>query len=503
MAVLQSPTPTSSLRRIIDLVRRELNWGPTVSPEFEEAVIEQVNIDLIDLATENPHFFTSVEWEMPVEVDFVCDAGNEDDRVLRHATDSFVLYRTSVSGLDDWPVDRTWDSRWIEITNEDGETERRRIREVWKVKPQQGADTLYMTVDRALTIAGDDLQFRVYTKQYPLPLNFMTLVGSGFRRRGQTFPSTIGGEHLVRADAADPDDRNSLDRVSDYPRHWWEGPPEEIRAPEGPTIAELDSGQTPNTWNGEDVPGTFQYAAALGWGVWKEQSRADESWTLRPVPRYLSALGEASAQVTTTAGGAAVKLLLPDISWFEGWGGDVFSPAIVTPDELRWGRNGLKWYIFRRRLGSSVGNAPPHAVTAFQRHVPADGSWCLWRVERSNARVVYDRGTWPPPLRDFRPSFFRFHKTVIPGTVPRTNGVLALRYHAYPDPLLSDSDYARMTPGTEMALVYKVAANIAGQQGRPDTKRELLNQYYGTLAKNRSTAPVTSKVVKRTLPRIY
>jgi hypothetical protein len=502
MAVLQAPTPTSSLRRIIDAVRRELNWGPTVSPEFEERVIEQVNVDLIDLATENPHFFTSTEWEMPVETDFVCDASNEDDRVFRHDDDPFVLYREVVVGLDNWPINRLWDSRWIEITNEDGDKERRRIREVWFNKPQEGADQVYMSVDKALTITGDDLQFRVYTKQYPLPLNFMNLIGAGFRRRGHSLQVTVGGEHLVPYDIADPDERTSAGRMSDYPRNWWEGPPEEIRAPEGPIIAESASGQEPPTWDGEDVPGTFQYAAALGWGVWKEQSRADGNWAFRPTPRYLSALGESSGSASATAGGAAIRLVLPDIPWLEGWGGNSLDPA-APPDNVHWARNGLYWYIFRRRLASSVGNEPPHIIMSFHRHVPADGSWCLWRVEHSKVREVFDRGRWPPPLREFRPSFFRVHKTLIPGTIPATDGHLALRYHAYPDPLISDSDYARMTPGTEMALVYKVCANIAGQEGRPDTKRELLNQYYGTLAKNRSDAPVTSKVTKRTLPKVY
>ena len=73
----------------------------------------------------------------------------------------------------------------------------------------------------------------------------------------------------------------------------------------------------------------------------------------------------------------------------------------------------------------------------------------------------------------------------------------ALVFQRYSIPFAAAKDEGRA------ALREGVAANIAGQQGRQDTKRELLNQYYGTLAKNRSTAPVTSKVVKRTLPRIY
>lgn len=503
MAIFNAPSPAGTLQQILDEVKAELNWGPTFSDEFQQQVIRQINRDLYDLATEFPHFFISATAEIPVEPDFVCDSSNEDDRVFRHANDAFVLQRETVSGLADWPIDDTWNGRWIEIVNEDGDKERRRIRDVWKVKPQQGADVLYMTVDRALTITGDDLQFRVYIKQYPLPHNFMHLVGAGIRRRGQVLPVTVGSENLIPGDTADPDERDAPGVVSDYPRFWWEGEPEQIRPPEGPVIAELASGDGRPAWDGADLPGTFEYAAALGWGVYKDPSRADESWTLRPYPRYLSSLGGASDQVTVTAGGAAVKLLLPDIAWLEGWGADVLNPQPSTPNDIRWGKNGLRWYIFRRRVGTSVGNAPPHTVTAMQRHVPADGSWCLWRVEKSNVRVTYDRGDWPPPLRDFRPSQMGFHKTLIPGTIPATEGTLALRYHAYPDLLVSESDAVKMTPGTKAALVFKVAANIAGQQGRPDTKRELLNQYYATCARHRADAPVTAKVTRRTMPRAY
>lgn len=504
MAIFQAPSPTSTLQALLDAIKQELNWGPSFSAEFQRDVIRQINVDLLEMATEFPHFFISAEAEIPVEPDFICDSSNANDRVFRHANDAFVLQREVDADLEDWPIDGTWNSRWIEVTNEDGETERRRIREVWKVKPQPpNPDILYMSMDRALKITGDDLQFRVYIKQYPLPHNFMHLVGVGLRRRDQLMQVTVGSENMVPRDVADPDDRSAAGVVSDYPRQWWEGPPEEIRAPEGPTIAELASGDGAPTWNGPDMPGTFQYAAALGWGVYTDPSKADETWSLRPYPRYLSVLGEASAEVSATAAGAAVKLLLPDIAWLEGWGADVLSPTLTTPDDVRWGRNGLKWYIFRRRVGTTAGNAPPHTVTDMRRHVPADGSWCLWRVERSNVRVVYDRGDWPPPLRDFRPSQFGFHKTLIPGTIPRTKGTLALRYHAYPDPLGSASDSARMTPGTTRALVYKVAANIAGQQGRPDTKQDLLRQYYSTCARHRADAPVTAKVTRRTVPRVY
>lgn len=502
MAIFQAPSPTSTLRRILDGVKQELNWGPSFSEEFERDVIRQVNRDLIDLATEFPHFFISAETEILVEPDFVCDAANVNDRVFRNANDAFVLQRNTVAGLADWPIDGTWNSRWIEITNESGDTQRRRIREIWKVKPQQGADILYMTVDKALTITGTDLQFRVYIKQYALPHNFMHLVGVGLRRRGQKVQVTVGSEHMIPGDVADPDNRAGPNVVSDYPRNWWEGPPEQIRPPEGPIIAELASGQGAPTWNGADLPGTFEYAAALGWGVYTDPSSADETYTTRPYPRYLSSLGEVSSPVTATAGGAAVRLYLPDIAWLEGWGGDVLNPQ-PTPNDIRWGRNGLRWYIFRRRTATTAGNAPPHTVTAMQRYAPADGSWCLWRVERANVRTVYDQGTWPPPLRDFRPSQFGFHKTLIPGTIPLTEGVLALRYHAYPDPLVSASDSARMTPGTEAALIYKVAANIANQQGRPDTWRSLLNEYYRVTARNRADAPVTTKVTRRIMPRVY
>ena len=503
MTIFQAPSPTSTLQRLLDGVKQELNWGPTFSDEMQRDLVRQINRDIIDLSTEFPHFFLSAETEIPVEPDFVCDSANEDDRVFRHDNDAFVLQRESSEDFDDWPTDDTWNSRWIEVVNEDGDKERRRIRDVWKVSAGQIVPILYMTVDRALTITGDDLQFRVYIKQYPLPHNFMHLVGVGLRRRDQKVQVTVGSENLVPGDVADPDNRSGPGVVSDYPRNWWEGPPEEIRPPEGPTIAELATGQGAPTWDGADLPGTFQYAAALAWGVYKDQSRADETWTLRPYPRYLSILGEASAEVTTTAGGAAIKLLLPDISWLEGWGGDALNPQPSSPADIRWGRNGLRWYIFRRRVSTAAGNAPPHTVASMQRYVPADGSWCLWRVEKSNVRLTYDRGTWPPPLRDFRPSQFGFHKTLIPGTVPLTAGTLALRYHAYPDPLVSASDSARMTPGTEQALIYKVAANIANQQGRPDTWRSLLNEYYRTCARHRADAPVTAKVTRRIMPRVY
>ncbi len=506
MTTYNTSIPNGTLGYLLSRMRTYLDWAPDSAPETEARQIHVINDEIQRLAVESPWLVTDAEVEIPLDVDFASSTTLEDDVVQRHEHDPFVLWRLTSDEVDNWPVDGSWNSRWIEITNESGDVERRRIRDVWLKAvsdiPAPTPDYLYMTVDQALTITGETLRFKVMVLEYPLPHGTLGVTRAGLiaSNRSQYYdvsqkitpmpqmqtPAFLGGSRAT---------------VDGQLMRWYCGSEVQplLQPMDAPTVAKT-TGQGA-TWTGPDLPGTFEYCVAYAWGQYDIQSTQDESATLRPIPRYLSPPSAASAALSVTAGGHAIQIYLPDVAWLAGWGENTLT---TSTSDVRWGHTGIRRYVYRRRTTSAAPSAPPHTNAHMQRHVPADGTWRLWRVvSDETVQTLTDTGALPLAMPDRPLTTDGRHMTIVPDGSIADSSRLYLRLRRRPPPLFGASDPLGLVPGAEIVVALRAAARFAAAQAKFDVERNLLNTAADTVRAMRGASQgVASRVTKRRPPRI-
>jgi hypothetical protein len=503
MATYELPKQTEgTLGGLIQLVSHHLNWGPSLSEEFERMALTAIRNALTTNAEAHPWMYREQEFELPLEADVICDETDEEDRVWRHDDDPFVLIREDVAVADGdvWPTDGEWRTRYIRIENEDGETEVRRICDVWKttVPGSPPTNTFKIAVDRALTITGEDLSYRVYTRFYQLPQGTINLVQNQVSIKGQTGNAEVRPASDMRYDMFDPEDRDaSASRVN---FRWFSSAQESLPTPPREPLVELDTGEEPVLWEGPDLPGTFQYAVSWGWGVWPNLTNTTNAhWKDRPFPRIISDLSRPSAEIETDFEEAAIKIQLVDPEWFFGRGDH--NLASPPADEDRHGHTGLRAYVWKRQL--TVGDTPDLLDDPnFATHAPADGGWYLWRVVEEGdlesyetLNTIYDTGAIRVDRR--RSPNAGPVKTITPEFVPEEDGWLRFRARLSPDLLTSDSADMRLTPVGYNAIAYQAAAEIANSLGQLEVGGVLFRRYMELVNTLKPATPGASSNVIR------
>lgn len=507
MTIYNTSLPNGSLGHALSRMRTYVDWAPNSAPDTEMRWIDLINDAAASLAAESPWIVEEKEIVIPIEEDFATST-HEDDVALRDDNDPFVLYREENEDLDDWPIDGTWNSRWIEVTNEDGEVERRRIRDVYKKVisdiPAPNPDLLIITVDHALTIEGETLKFRVFTVEYPLPHGTIGLARASLIQDNR---KDIGGQNVkpmsAMVDSYAFRGGYRTEAFDDQKVQWYCGAEvQPLLNPQGAPGVAKASGQGAPHWTGPDLPGTFQYCVAYGWGRYNYQSAQDESATSREVPKYLTAPSEASAEVTAAANGHAILVYLPDVAWIAGWGE---SALTTSTSDLRWYHTGVRRYVFRRRKTSAAPAAPPHNNANMQRHVPADGVWRLWRVVTDETvQTLTDNGSLPLEMQHRPLTMDGRHLTLIPDGIPMGAKEIYLRVRCRPPRMFGASDHMGLVPGADIAVAMRAAASFADTQGRFDRAAALMRDAERQVRALRKTSTgVGSNVAKRVPQRRY
>ena len=165
-------------------VLEQVDWSPDQSTQFKDKVDNMVNRAYNHLALEAPFLFFEEECRVITQAD-TKNGTATTDRLYRSPTDDRLLIR-SVADADvasgaaaTWKFDGTWDGRMIEITREDGETYRRRIREV--IRNDTGdPENHYIVIDQPWdhgdTASGNPvLTYRIFTPEYELPADVVEL----------------------------------------------------------------------------------------------------------------------------------------------------------------------------------------------------------------------------------------------------------------------------------------------------------------------------------------
>jgi hypothetical protein len=342
-------------------VLEQLDWQPTQSADFVALVDRLINRSYQTLCREAPYLFWEQKVRFATQADVSSVSGVTGDRLRVHASDQYVLERLeSPTGGATWVFDGTWDGRHIEITDSDGQTHRRIIREIWN----DGSDNRdRISLDHPWPNNTDaTMTYRIFTDRYYLPNDTIEL------RSATLFTDT--NYRLSVATQYDMERLQLQDfkgRFSARPEVLYRGEPFHLPAPTYTPETELLSSVS---WAGPQPAGKFDYCYTYCWG--RRDLDFDTPTGLKN-PKWESPPSPISAAVETTYSGGAIQIVVPDIDHVLNFG---------DASSKRLNRSGYYIRVYARRYsrdGSPRVESPEvffllTEITASQQSYNHDGS---------------------------------------------------------------------------------------------------------------------------------
>jgi hypothetical protein len=303
-----------NLKDIRNAMYAQADYGPKNSAGADDRMNKFINRAYNLIALEAPFLFFEEILRIATQPDVLNDANNTvtfapditwdvagDPMFPKGSTGAtlppnpWVIKQDAVGAggvLTDWPTDRSWDGRVIEIQDADGEWHRNIIRTVWDLNygPEQvviapGAPplstpatgkviSLWMPWDTNKFGAGP-FQYRVYTSEYAIPDDIIEVHSMRLWKTNNSWPLQVIGQE-------DAERQNIIDRHTDVAK----GIPRVIYRREhiqvqGPSVAPLatlsnqvDFGEYDNAgaivkyprWKGPEPAGQFEYVITYTWG---------------------------------------------------------------------------------------------------------------------------------------------------------------------------------------------------------------------------------------------
>lgn len=303
-----------NLKDIRSAMYAQADYGPKNSAGADDRMNKFINRAYNLIALEAPFLFFEEILRIATQPDVLNDANNTvtfapditwdvagDPMFPKGSTGAtlppnpWVIKQDAVGAggvLTDWPTDRSWDGRVIEIQDADGEWHRNIIRTVWDLNygPEQvviapGAPplstpatgkviSLWMPWDTNKFGAGP-FQYRVYTSEYAIPDDIIEVHSMRLWKTNNSWPLQVIGQE-------DAERQNIIDRHTDVAK----GIPRVIYRREhiqvqGPSVAPLatlsnqvDFGEYDNAsaivkyprWKGPEPAGQFEYVITYTWG---------------------------------------------------------------------------------------------------------------------------------------------------------------------------------------------------------------------------------------------
>lgn len=541
-----------ALKELRDRIFRRTDWDSSPTESGVELVDNSLHDAMQQLVMDAPFLFFESRLRMYTQADAVPTLDTDTlsialDPDAVQAENPFV-FRVDLpfgtAGAVEWQYDRTWDGRWLEVTDELGVVRQVRIREVWlegEEVPNRYYVAIYHPWDASAWGSGPFATWRVFTREYYLPddiveMRHMRVIGGladPLEFIGQDEAERIGlDEHSVGSARSEPR------RI--YRRSYFQL--------EGPNVAPtvglgtgIDAGSGSQIWKGPEPFGQFQYCITYTWGNrdltwrnpgslarfdtgsgggnWSSLLQEYPDWTTlrRQEPMWESSPSPATEAITIEkeeAGSFArsVKLTLPDINYMLGFQLKGTRNGGVAFERRNVAHSGLYIRIYRRRLTEDYGNystlgAQPSGttITSLHRLDIHDDYYLLaeTRVDPFNEGFFYDDGTMIP---DYERKLRNVHgyQAVRFDPMPDQRYELEARCIRRPQRLVSDHDAPPIQPAgidvlVELALSMVreslhqfSAAELARQRYREMLDK--LKKRYGDLRP--SNTPVTKRLAR-------
>jgi hypothetical protein len=331
----------------------QADYGPKNSKGSDERMTKFINRAYNLIALEAPFLFFEDILRFATQPDVIADGNNTvsfapditwdalgNPMFPKGATGAdlianpWVIKQNPATGggtLIDWPTDRSWDGRVIEIRDNDGNWHRNIIRTVWDlnypeaqlVPGQQPRTTPATGKVLSLWIPWDTneygdgpFEYRIYTSEYAIPDDIITVHSMRLWKTNNSWPLQVLGQE-------DAERQNLLDQHTDLakgiPRVVFRRQHKQIQGPSVAPLAALantvDLGEYDNQpgsitkyprWKGPEPAGQFEYVITYTWGkrdIWF-RNQGLSLWNDNPYdwqnPQY--GVSETSAEWTDAQG---------------------------------------------------------------------------------------------------------------------------------------------------------------------------------------------------------
>lgn len=442
----------------------QVDWDPSPTQEavnridrFVARAIQQISLDAPFLFFDDVVRFTTQPDVDPIDASDTLVVMTSDDPAVA-AANPWVFMTSQVAGTAScttWATDRSWDGRWLEITDAAGVKHQTQIRSVY-LQEADGkaffADKYIITVSRPWAITANGIGpfvWRVYTPTYWLPDEVIEI--KSLQIVGQPRPIEIIGqaeaEQAGLTDQAQPG--NGMPAFA-FRREHFQLP--------GPNVAPALSQSAPSAhgegepvtdpddcWKGPEPAGKFQYRFTYAWGKrdfdyqalgmgywgaqiaeyvetdpalgalpmsdWAQNRMREPLWESAPSPY-------AETEIVTVDPDTAVvypyiNVLLPNIEYQLGFGSSGLANNVAFR-RYNASHSGVHIRIYRRRVTEDFDSYSAFGAAGFDG-VEIEGLHKLdihddflllaeMRVDEHNEGTFRDDGTIIPdynrPLRD-------------------------------------------------------------------------------------------------------
>jgi len=577
-----------NLKDIREAVFNQADWSPHKSTEAKSRLNRFINRAYNLISLESPFLFFEEILNITTEPDVVPPSTDTIEFVANPggilSPSSWILEQTNfATAAITWPADRSWDGRMIEIKDSHGKWHRNVIRTIWVDIERRGQPDQGMEVTRAVlslwfpfdtdpisapfsgivptqkaTIGPGPFEYRIYTKEYHLPDDLITLNSARLWKTNNSWPLAVLGQR-------DAEKQNIVDThtalAKGIPRVMFRGAHFQLMAPAEAPAVSLTQGQGEEqsyNWEGPEPAGEFEYRITYCWGARDPFSAINPSpfhavgkyrtpWSGFPVqdigmgnpnigddqgheqwgpqryrePRWESAPSEASASITTKNKTQGALLTFANIEYMLGF----FNAYLPTPgpgiEPVRNYKSG--WYIriYRRRKAADFVNytatdrgaynlqSPSGALLSELKSVSVDEPFYLLaetHIDSTNSGEFLDNGSIIPD-RTRRLRDTHGYQSIHLYPVPNERYEVQLRCVRRPLDLINDTDVPLIHAEAcdvlidrTLQLLYETEGNVVMMRfakDRYDRNLKDLAKRYGDL---RSAAQPMLKRLSRASP---
>jgi hypothetical protein len=425
----------------------QVDWAPTQSAEFLALFDRMINRAYNALFTDAP-FLLERDVRIVTQPDARPVTTEATDVMAVNTTDRRVLERARTTTFPtytgtQWATNKTWDGRWVEVTDPNGQVHRRRTREWWTdVVAGQGGGLVYydrVSLEEPWPNNTDtNMLYRVYTPEYALPSEVGEIKSARFYGDSNHRLEVANQYDMERYQLAD-----FQGRIIGMPELVYRGQPFQLMAPtRAPDVVLPDL----PAWAGPENPGSFDFLFTYVWGN-------KDPDLITPLgldePRWESAPSPVSARIAT-GGATAINIYTPNVDFELG-----FRTGLVSEN-----RSGMRKRIYVRRY-TSITNG-----TYTSRIESPEVFMLLAELPGNTETLTWTGSIQPDYLRRFRR--IGSQQSIIFYPMPDARYEIDLRVQYRPDALINGQDAARLNDDATDALVQKVLAFFYTYDGKPE-----------------------------------
>ena len=443
-----------------------------------------------------------------------------------------ALASGSTTGQVEWPYDRTWDGRDIELIDPTTSevVHRTRIRTISR-ETTQPIISLQVPVNHAVVGTGP-FAYRIFTQVEWLPHDVIEWRSGRVVEKGALWPLEVLGQSEAESRWL-VEDYDST--ASGEPRYLFRRGFFQLPGPRRAAGVSLgDTASTNERWKGPEPSGTFSYRFTFTWGKRSQDFRtagiglfddANTNWQftddnpltadlsrstgyynrVKP-PRWESAPSPATSLITPTAmpdaatWSEAIKLTLPAWEYEQGFGFFGKTGNDVTMQRENFARSGIHVRIYRRRHSApelanytSLGGTTKQAGTHIGNNSTQlsaldwdDGYYLLAEIPYpfSNHNLWFDTGEITPD-RNVRLPNINGYQGIRWYPQPDETYTIGVRVLRRPEPLESDNDIPRIVEDGNDAIIYRALTYFYEAEGSfaaADRARKLFEKEVANLA---------------------